>query len=457
MIIKLQLRNRLKINCNLLRFLVTSSLFLFGLTLNAADLNTESLESDDSKEPSQTNPENKNSTSPKLSTDLLSNKNIELNNSEIIQATDFSKAEYLNRDSTEESPGFTNTISITAGLDYDSNPALVEGRKDSVWVHTLAPQASVNYVNEFNRLYLQASLLIQRPSNEKVLTDRNDPSLTIGWDRTYESGDYGISAGFSQVISRGQQIRTTGVFTPSVDDDSAQRTRTIAAKWRHDLTQRWGISTNGAYTKQAFSGGVNLLGSSSFDLSTRLSYENSEKLNTYVQLAYIDLRPQGPETDTDVRRLSVGANYEFTDGLKAAFVATQYRVAGGESDKGWLAGAILTYDTERMGYTAELNRELNVAGGVGGFQKNDTFRLGWAFNLSESDKFITGYSLTKSLGSPVGFPEQKFQEFNAAYNRRLATNWNARANLTYRELIARDNNPNGFVVGLLLVYGGLSF
>lgn len=459
MSLKLQFKNKVASNIFVVfRLLGLSAPLLFGFTVNAAQEESASSSLGETAGASEVNSSNKNNPSLKLNSDLLSNDIPELNNSAIIQPTDFSKTGFTKQDVDGVKPGFSNKILLTSNVDYDSNPALVNGSRDPVWIYTLTPQVLLDYNTELNRFYLDTALVIQRPSNEKVLPDRDDPRLTIGWDREYESGDFGMFANYTQFLSRAQQLRTTGAFTSGQDGESTQRTRSVGAKWDHNFSQRWNLTTNGVYTKEAFSGGVNLLGSSLLDFRTRLNYEYSDKLNTYIQLGYADLKPDGPINDTELRRLALGAEYAFSQGFKGAIRASRYRLSGVQSDSDWEAGALFTYDTDRSGYTAELTRELSPGGGIGGFQKSDTFRLGWVFNLSENDGLTAGYSINKLKSSDVGFPEQEFRELNAGYNRVLGSNWNARANLTYRELIDSENNKaEGALVGISVIYNGFSF
>lgn len=460
MSIKLQLNDKIgKYIVILFKLLAFSLAFLFGLTLNViaeekATASSPSLVAG----ASDVNSANKASTSPKLNTDLLLNEAPALNNSAIIQSTDFSKTGFTKQAVNAVKPGFSNKIVLTSNVDYDSNPAFSTGSRDPVWIYTLTPQVLLDYNSEFNKFYLDGALVIQRLSNEAVLPKREDPRLNIGWDRVYESGVYGLFASYNQLLSRAQQIRTTGFFTPGLDGENTQRTKSFGAKWDHNISQRWSLLSNAVYTKDTFSGGVNLFGSTLLDLRTRLNYEYTEKLNTYVQVGYVELRPDGPVRDTDLYRMAFGADYDFSQGFKAAFRAAKYRLSGGESDNDWEGGVLFTYDTEQSGYTAELTRELTPGGGLGGFQLSDTFRLGWIVNLSEVDGFNLGYSINKLKAGDAGFPEQEFREFSAGYNRLLGANWNARANLSYRELIdSENNNAEGVLVGISLIYSGFSF
>jgi hypothetical protein len=394
----------------------------------------------------------------KLKSDNLSNDLSTLNNSGIVETTDFSKdLGPIRQGQSLSSAGFANKISFISSVDYDTNPALDNSRKRSVWIYTLIPQALLEYTGEVDRFYLDSAIVVQRPSNEEILPDRDDPRLTVGWTRTYESGNFGLNANYSQFLSRAQEIRTIGAFNNTLDSENTQKTRSLGANWQHRFAQRWSVLTNADYTQDSFSGGVNLIGSKSYGVRSKLNYEYTERLDTYAQIGYVQISPDSPLQDTDLVRLAIGADYLISNALKGSFRAGQYHISGAQSETGWEAGAKLAYDTDRTGYSAELNRELGAAGGVGGFQKTDTFRLGWFYNISEIDNLSANYSLTKfKQDLQLGLPKQEIQQIDVSYTRMLISNWNARANMSYREFESGSRNQ-GLLAGVSLIYGGLSF
>ncbi len=394
----------------------------------------------------------------RLSTDQLPNEFGILNNTGIIGETNFAKdLESSNQNDSFAPAGFTNKITFTSSVDYDTNPALDNSRKKSVWIYTFIPQALLEYTNEINRFYLDAALVVQRPSNEEILPDRNDPRLTLGWARTYEAGSYGLYASYLQFLSRAQEIRTTGVFNNNANSDSTQKTRVLGANWEHKFAQKWNLLTNADYTQESFSGGVNLIGSKTLGVKSKLNYEYTERLDTYTQIGYVKIQPDNPFEDADLVRFALGADYLISSSLKASLRAGQYNISGAQSESSWEAGLRLAYEADRIGYYSELNREVNSAGGLGGFQKTDTFRLGFLYNISEKDNVGANYSFAKFKEDvELGLPKQDFQQVDLAYNRLLTAKWNARANIIYRELNA-DSRNQGLIVGVSLVYDGLSF
>jgi hypothetical protein len=218
------------------------------------------------------------------------------------------------------------------------------------------------------------------------------------------------------------------------------------------------LLSSGDFTENTFSGGVDLIDSTLADVKSKLNYEYSERLGTYVQVGYAQLNPDGPFKNTDIARLALGADYQLTEALKTSFRVAQYHLSGRQTDTDWEAGMKMTYDIDRMGFSAELNREVTGAGGAGGFQKADTFRLGWLFDASEIDRFSASYSLVKfKEDNQVLLPKTEFEEINATYSRVLIGNWNAQANVSFREISSSGNRSDGTIIGVSLIYDALSF
>lgn len=452
MILKISSSDKNKIyNKTVIQLIASAVLSLTVFTVNAEEATKEA----DAKTEAPTGPTNKPNNFLKGNADTGSFLN---NNTGIIQGTDFSKEIGFSRQGQSlEQVGLTKKIVLTTSIVHDSNPALDDSLKKSVWIYSLAPQVLLDYTGEVNNLYLDAALQVQRNSNEEVLADRDDPRLAVGWSRTYEAGIYGVYANYSQFVSRAAEITATGVFSGNLDGESTQRNRTFGGRWQHAIAPRWSVLTSGEYIKTAFSGGVGLVDFGIVDVRSRLNYEFTERLDTYLQLGYSKITPDDTFEATKLGRFALGANYQLSEALTVSSRAGMYRTTGAQSDNDWEAGVQLGYDVGRVRYIAELNRE--VAGSaIGAFQKSDTFRLGWLFDRSEIDRFRVNYTLIKFREDEAGLlPDNELQEINALYDRTLGGNWRGQANLIFREQSRTGFRSDGNVVGVTLIYDGLSF
>jgi hypothetical protein len=217
------------------------------------------------------------------------------------------------------------------------------------------------------------------------------------------------------------------------------------------------VLTEGAYSDVTFSNPVSLGDYTLGEIQSKLTYANSEKLNTHVLLGYAQLSPDKTFNDTDLARLAVGADYQVSEALTLSSRAGIYNLSGRQSDTDWEAGIKAGYNIERMSYVAELNRELGATG-RGGFQKVDSLKLGWLFDITEIDRLGADYTLYKSKeDKEVDLDKLDYRQINAFYERNLSSHWLGRVTAAFKELDSSGSYRNGNVIGVSLTYDTLSF
>lgn len=352
-------------------------------------------------------------------------------------------------------------FSLTSSVEHDTNPAQAEDDRDPVWLYTLIPQINLGLGDDVNSWYLESALLLQRPSNEAVYFDRQDPRLLLGWDREYQAGSYGVRVGYEQSAGRVLQLQSTGVIA---NLDSTQRTRYINAKWQHDFSARWTILNQVNYTKTKFdellitSGPDAVLNFDVSEVKSRLGFANTEKLNTYAELGYLQFMPDGFRDDTDLSRLQFGADYLVREGFALGVNAGLYSMRGQQSDSGWEAGVLAKYTLDRMAYSASLSRSLG-AGGLLGFQQTDSLQGTWEFNVSELNLVGASFIYSKSKeDNSANLEAIDFKQVNAFYQRILSNHWSARFAASYRTFDVEDlQKSNGSLIGVTLTYDTSGF
>lgn len=348
----------------------------------------------------------------------------------------------------------TKKIMLKTGVDYDSNPSMADGKKDPVYIFSLVPQFQLDVNDEVNRWFLDTSLFVQRFSNEKILVNRTDPLIIVGWDRTYESGLFGIKAEYQESSARVTELKETGIFT---NIDNTQKTKILAAKWQHAINPRWAVLTEGNYNDITYSVPGILNAYTLGEIRSQLSYANSEKLETFAQISFSQLRPDSIIENTNLTRLLMGANYQVSQSLSLSPRAGIYSLNGRQSDTDWLAGIKAESTIERAIYSAELGRDL-FASGVGGFRKADSLKVAWQFNASERDQIGVEYQLNKYKKDASIFVDRlKSQQIIAFYDRILTDHWKARLSAARKELDSPTTNSQGNVIGVSLVFDTLSF
>jgi hypothetical protein len=348
----------------------------------------------------------------------------------------------------------TKKISITAGVEYDSNPSLVEDDPIPVWTYTFAPHLMVDSTDGVNRVFLDSLLLVQRYSNEEVLAAREDPKVRIGWERFYESGYVGITGGYEKTSAIIEELAATGVVT---NTGATTTTAILEAKWKHDINSRWSVFTEGGNLNSDYSADAGLGSYNVLAIGSTLTYNYSEKVDAYAKLGYAHYHPNATFENTDFVHLVLGADYEIKDGFVLSPHAGVYNLSGQQSDTSWEAGIIATYTAERMTYAAALNRELAPAG-VGGFQKTDSLTAALGYDISERNSIGVGYGLYKSRrDSQIELDWLNFQHIGVFYDHTLSSHWESHFYFDHKMQDLPGVQSHGNVIGVSLVYDTLDF
>ena len=350
---------------------------------------------------------------------------------------------------------FSERAIVTTSVEYDSNPSLSANNEQPVWAYTIVPQLQIDATNELNRWYLDSALLVHRYSNEKVLVERQDPKISGGWTRTYESGTYGIKANYEESTSRNLELASTGVF---VNKNGTQKNESIEALWQHAINARWSILNEAIYSKIKISNSGALGSYNLSELRSTLTFANTEKLSTYGQLDYLHYRPESNLDNTDFIRLNVGANYQLTERFIYGVRGGLYKVSGNQSDSGWEAAVNGKYTpNEKTNYLMELSRSLG-AGGIGGFQKNDSLKLSWNYDLSDRNIMGADYSLNMARkDNQINTNAVNYQQINLFYDRKISNHWQARVSAAHKQIDVTNVNSQANVIGVALKYDTLSF
>jgi hypothetical protein len=348
----------------------------------------------------------------------------------------------------------TKDIIVGTGVQYDSNPALRSTQKDPVWIYSITPEFLLNVNDEVNHGYLDAAVLVERHSNEKVLVDDEYPRLTVGWDRTYESGMYGINADYIESSARAAELTSTGVFNAI---GSVEKTKQVAAHWQHAINSRWSVLTEAAYHDISFTQSASTQDYTLGEIGSKLAYANTEKLDTYARLAYSHFRTDNIFDDTDLVRLAAGANYKINESLIVGGRIGAVNLSGGQSDTDWEAGVKAEYVAERSNYTASLDREFKPSVS-GGFQSANVLSLGWLFNATEKDQFGANYSyFIYNADKDISLTTLHYQEAGVFYDRKLTNHWKSVVSATRKELLSSGVSNRGNLVGVTLVFDTLNF
>jgi opacity protein-like surface antigen len=343
-------------------------------------------------------------------------------------------------------------VIVTSGVEHDSNPDMSVNNKNPVWLFTLLPQFQLDLKDDLNRWYLDAGLEILRYSNEKAVANQENPRLTAGWERGYESGTFGVKASYQETTARTEELNNTGTFN---NFDNTQTTKLIGANWQHRFAPRWSVLTEGNYSDVKYSVAGALEDYTLATVKSKVIYENNERLSTYALVGYSKYEPD-LHSNTNLTRAAIGADYQVSEALTISPHAGIYNMSGRQSDSDWEAGIKVDYNTPTFLYGASIARDVEDSGL--GFRVVDSVRLGVQYSITERDRIGADYGFSQfKKDTSLNVNKLDAQSLGIFYAKNISEHWLARAYINHKELDFSGSNPKGNVIGFTFVFDTLSF
>lgn len=350
--------------------------------------------------------------------------------------------------------------SLPMNIDYDTNLNLSQ-QKQGVWRYTTIPKYSVAAVDERNRFFSELALTLQRSSNKNLSADREDPNLSIGWERELVRGTFSLTAGYDKRSSRFAQFNTNALL----DVDGTSVNKSLAANFSHSLTERLRFTVGANYSKTLYTDS-SFISSTSKTLSSSVSYDLNEIMSPFIRLSFVDFKPDGnlsqPSTSKNFSvgstilvtprwtfSPSVGVNSTSTSGTNGGVGLNGGGLGGIGSNEGsgWIANTSLSYLSEKSTFLATLSRAV-APGGLGSLQKTDSFGLGYSRELSNVSRVGIDFNISKSQSD---FDSETTQ-VSGFYSRDLSQDWQMRLNAGHRSQKQSTISANNNNVGVSIIY-----
>ena len=339
--------------------------------------------------------------------------------------------------------------SVSNSIDYDNNVSMSKNAQ-SVWRYNLVPNYSISAVSDLNRWYSNASVNVQRSTDKNLSIDRQDPTVTIGWDRELVRGKFSLSADYSRASTRITEFQNSGL----VSNDGSSINKAININWSRALSERLVWSLGGSAVQSTFSGGGSLSSYKSKSLTSNLSYELNDRLKPFINLAYTTYdsqdSQQGLEQGTQNSRAYTGGfSYQINPILSTSFSAGITRLSSGVGKVGEMS---FSYVGEQTRLSGAYSRNVTPSG-IGGFQNADNISLDYAYSMSEKSDVGTSFNWRKN--NSLNDVESK--QLSVFYSLSLTEYWLMRFSIQTREIKSTNQSVNGEILGISLIYNTPEF
>ncbi|MBM3111244.1 hypothetical protein H8F21_03660 [Pseudomonas sp. P66] len=330
-------------------------------------------------------------------------------------------------------------------VEYDSNPLLLTSEEKGVTRTYIAPTYSLVGTFDQDQLRMDLGVNVLRSSDTSIVDNREDPNVSLGWQRETERGGYGLVAQYSESSTLSGAVQDTGVVTT----DGTQKLYSLAANWSRAITERNTLSNETRYSNARYD--INsLTGYDEIANVVTWTYAWSERTQLFTDFG---ARRYEPEDDNSAAASnsytpSVGVKYQLTERLESTVHVGVNKVSGSDGGRRGEGGLLLRYTGERS--DASLNAERTTfASAEGGFTEQDSVRGVWSYAVDD----LSRVGLDAAWQDSKGQTPNTLQTYGAWASRELSPFCDLRLSLMYKER-QQDDLPDatGTIIGLTLTY-----
>ncbi|MDX1914174.1 MAG: hypothetical protein SFU55_01215 [Methylophilus sp.] len=333
---------------------------------------------------------------------------------------------------------FIKDFYLPLTTNYDSNIQMVNSNEKSVVTYAASPRLVLIAQDDLNRINLDAMMLLQKSSDRRISADRDDPSLSLGWQRDFSRGQLLLTSGYSKSSTRTTELNRSGL----VAADGSSISKSVNLGLNYLLTDRYTLSTGLGYQSQDYTS-IGLIDYTSKTISAKLSYLYSPTLAPFIQTSLNRYEETGVTSGSrNSKSTSAGFNYQANDKLNMVASAGVNQISSG--GRGWIGAFSLGYLLDdRSSINASIARTVSPSG-LGGFEKADSMFVNYTHELSAKDRVGAdfGWNINRSIN------ESRNKQFSAWYRREISQDWSLRANTQYRTLENGVQQADGYLVGL---------
>lgn len=310
-----------------------------------------------------------------------------------------------------------HAVSIATEVERIENPSLAAVSPGGATVLRVIPNYTYETQGDRTRSRFSAGAVVERSNNTRLLANRTYPSLGYSWAYTWPTAELELRANLAESSTRNTELEDLGRVTV----DSRERTMLTGATWRKELTSRSQL-TLGAENQRVTYDSPLLQDYRQQEVSTRYSWDATERTTYYVEPAYARLTPTGgagTPVNSSRNRLLLGMRGQLAPDLELTASAGHVRARGASDLSGGVGGLRLTHTGSQLTSEVEWSRRIDAVGSVSGYVRTQVFRASLSYQLSEASTLSAGLTRSESAGvlASVG------RVFSVALHHELNANW----------------------------------
>jgi len=340
--------------------------------------------------------------------------------------------------------GWHQSISLPITLEYDTNPNLATTNETELWRARVAPAYNLTGTYGVDEFKAGFGLMIERPSNKAISSDRQDPNLSLGWRRLTETGEFGLAAKYDKASTRSSALEETGI----VVRDGTRTTKSLLGNWRSAISERSSLAADVQRTAVAYDSGT-LTGYNNLSAGITYSHAWSARAEPFLRVSASRYEPDSALVSSSNHYTAMGGlKFKASENLEWTAQAGMSRVSARTSDTGWLGSFTMRYLGARSEYSLDIGRSV-APSGEGGFVEADQVKGSWVYAVGA----LTRAGLDASVRKSRGTAPNTMQQVGAWIGHELSPLWSSRLYYLHKQRRQEGQSAaSGNVLGLTLVF-----
>ncbi len=344
----------------------------------------------------------------------------------------------------------TQQVSATGEVQYDSNPLLATSQTGA-WRYIATPSYGINIQDGSNTWNVNGLINLQRSSNTNQVANREDPDIRGFWRHEFESGSFGLRAGYNEqstVINN--TIITTGIVTTT---DGTRKNAVIGGDLIKDFSDKLKFLVGVDHQEIRYQNTANVPNYNLSNVTPSLVYEYSDIYAPFVDAKYSYYKFDNGSGDyINYKEVGAGVTAKLSEKLTLKLRGAYFSYDGFQSNDDILGGIRVDYAEDKIHSYLDLSRSDDPVG-IGGYVLADVLLTGASYNIREKDTVGADLFVRRSRDN-TNF---QYHEISAYMNHQVTENWQLRLTAAHREVDNAGLKGIGSVVGFSVIYNNLNF
>lgn len=309
-----------------------------------------------------------------------------------------------------------SSVSVTTGVERIENPSLSVSSPGAATVLRVEPSYAFETQGDRIRSRLSLGAVIERSSDTAVLASRNYPNLGYTWAYSWPTSSLDLRTSLAEANTRNTELEELGRITV----DSRERSVLVGARWNQEMTARTQLELDVANSRVSYDSAL-LDGFRELQVSSRASWEATERMVYYFEPAYARLTSSGAPAQTSRKRWLAGVRGELLPGWTLGAHFGQARTSGLRSATGNVAGLRLGFEGNRLSCGVEWSQDVTPSAVTNSYVRAGSLALRLGYRFTEGATVSAGVARSQSQG----IEGSRGQVSSLMLNNELSANWSS--------------------------------